>query len=247
MCTNLGFFKATCRALGASQLAQVMPPISFDFEHGLGLLKETILDCKQRVDADIESWMDRLSEVAEIKELNIQLNTETTELAWEVVQHKPGGDERPLDSKLVSREEGQTSGEDNGSVERRITSWQKGKLLGNGSYGRVYEVLTDDGCFFAVKEVSLLHQGSQSLLYLEQEISLLSQLRHDNIVRYYGTEKDDEKIYLFLELMTKGSLAMLYGRYHLSDSQVSAYTRQMLNGLQYLHDQNVIHRYKKDA
>ncbi|KAL3745242.1 hypothetical protein ACJRO7_014366 [Eucalyptus globulus] len=219
-----------------------MPPISFDFEHGLGLLKETILDCKQRVDADIESWMDRLSEVAEIKELNIQLNTETTELAWEVVQHKPGGDERPLDSKLVSREEGQTSGEDNGSVERRITSWQKGKLLGNGSYGRVYEVLTDDGCFFAVKEVSLLHQGSQSLLYLEQEISLLSQLRHDNIVRYYGTEKDDEKIYLVLELMTKGSLAMLYGRYHLSDSQVSAYTRQMLNGLQYLHDQNVIHR-----
>ncbi|KAK3436867.1 hypothetical protein EUGRSUZ_C01391 [Eucalyptus grandis] len=205
------------------------------------------MEHKERLDANIESWKDRLREVAEDTELNIQPNIEATELAFKVVLRKPGGDERPLDSKLVGWEEGQTSGEDNGSVGRRITSWQKGKLLGNGSYGRVYEALTDDGSFFAVKEVSLLHQGNQSLLYLEQEISLLSKLRHDNIVRYYGTEKDDEKIYLFLELMTKGSLAMLYGRYHLSDSQVSAYTRQMLNGLQYLHDQNVIHRYKKDA
>ncbi|XP_044490407.1 mitogen-activated protein kinase kinase kinase 1-like isoform X2 [Mangifera indica] len=133
----------------------------------------------------------------------------------------------------------------NGKFRRNITSWQKGELLGSGSFGTVYEGFTDDGFFFAVKEVSLLdqgNQGKQSILQLQQEISLLSQFEHENIVQYLGTDKDDKMLYIFLELVTKGSLAKLYQKYHLRDSQVSAYTRQILSGLKYLHDQNVVHR-----
>ncbi|XP_052298398.1 auxin response factor 1-like isoform X6 [Citrus sinensis] len=133
----------------------------------------------------------------------------------------------------------------NGKFRRRIMSWQKGELLGSGSFGSVYEGLTDDGFFFAVKEVSLQDQGAQgkqSILQLEQEISLLSQFEQDNIVQYLGTDKDENRLYIFLELVTKGSLANLYQKYHLSDSQVSSYTRQILNGLVYLHERNVVHR-----
>ncbi|KAG8646186.1 mitogen-activated protein kinase kinase kinase 1 isoform X2 [Manihot esculenta] len=128
---------------------------------------------------------------------------------------------------------------------RSISSWQKGELLGSGSFGTVYEGFTDDGLFFAVKEVSLLDQGSQgkqSILQLEQEISLLRKFEHENIIRYLGTDKDEAKLYIFLELATKGSLAKLYQKYRLRDSQVSAYTRQILSGLRYLHDQDVVHR-----
>ena len=74
------------------------------------------------------------------------------------------------------------------------------------------------------------------------EISLLSQFEHENIVEYYGTNKDESKLYIFLELVTKGSLLNLYQRYNLRDSQVSAYTRQILHGLKYLHNRNVVHR-----
>lgn len=59
----------------------------------------------------------------------------------------------------------------------------------------------------------------------------------------YFLLQDESKLYIFLELVTKGSLAKLYGRYNLRDSQVSAYTRQILHGLKYLHDRNVIHRW----
>ncbi|PQQ02619.1 mitogen-activated protein kinase kinase kinase 1-like [Prunus yedoensis var. nudiflora] len=48
------------------------------------------------------------------------------------------------------------------------------------------------GCFIAVKEVSLLDKGSQGVqrvYQLEQEIALLSQFEHQNIVQYYGTAK----------------------------------------------------------
>ncbi|KAI4299024.1 hypothetical protein L6164_032519 [Bauhinia variegata] len=132
----------------------------------------------------------------------------------------------------------------NGSF-RCTFSWQKGEILGQGSFGTVYEGFTDDGFFFAVKEVSLLDQGSQgkqSIFQLQQEISLLSQFKHENIVRYIGTDKDEKALYIFLELVTKGSLQRLYQKYHLRDSQVSAYTRQILSGLKYLHDRDVVHR-----
>ncbi|XP_076922138.1 mitogen-activated protein kinase kinase kinase 1-like [Bidens hawaiensis] len=134
----------------------------------------------------------------------------------------------------------------NGSVFRcGINNWQKGDFLGSGSFGTVYEGFNEYGFFFAVKEVSLLDQGTQgkqSILQLEQEIFLLSQFQHDNIVRYLGTDKDDAKLYIFLELVPKGSLANLYHKYRLQDSQVSTYTRQILSGLTYLHDRNVVHR-----
>ncbi|KAL0387187.1 UNVERIFIED_CONTAM: Mitogen-activated protein kinase kinase kinase [Sesamum radiatum] len=112
----------------------------------------------------------------------------------------------------------------NGSFRCNIMSWQKGDFLGSGSFGFVYEGFTDDGFFFAVKEVSLLDQGSQG----QQSL--------------YQLEQDDAKLYIFLELVTKGSLANLYGKYQLRDSQVSVYTRQILSGLNYLHCRNVVHR-----
>ncbi|KAM3377629.1 mitogen-activated protein kinase kinase kinase 1 isoform X1 [Capsicum galapagoense] len=124
-----------------------------------------------------------------------------------------------------------------------IKSWQKGDFLGSGSFGTVYEGFTDDGFFFAVKEVSLIDPGNQQSLYqLEQEISLLSRFRHKNIVRYHGTNKDESKLYIFLELVTKGSLASVYRKYRLRDSHVSDYTRQILSGLHYLHSREVMHR-----
>ncbi|KAI3879993.1 hypothetical protein MKX03_020401 [Papaver bracteatum] len=133
----------------------------------------------------------------------------------------------------------------NGLFRRNIRSWTKGIFLGSGSYGTVYEGFSDDGFFLAVKEVSipdLGDKGKQIVYQLEQEVALLSQFEHENIVQYLGTDKAEGKLYIFLELVTKGSLAQLYQKYDLLDSQVSSYTRQILHGLRYLHDHDVIHR-----
>ncbi|KAJ4796267.1 Mitogen-activated protein kinase kinase kinase 1 [Rhynchospora pubera] len=132
----------------------------------------------------------------------------------------------------------------NGRFKKKIRSWMRGVLLGHGSFGMVYEGISDEGVFFAVKEV-LADQGSnakQCIIQLEQEIALLSQFEHENIVQYYGTDKEESKLYIFLELVTQGSLASLYEKYRLRDSQVSAYTRQILKGLEYLHERNIVHR-----
>ncbi|KAL2520062.1 Mitogen-activated protein kinase kinase kinase 1 [Forsythia ovata] len=160
-----------------------------------------------------------------------------------------------------------TSNDDSSSTttEPMIIDWKKGELLGRGSFGFVYEGITDGGFFFAVKELSLLDQGDeerQRTIQLEQvkqpqEIAHLSQLQHENIVQYFGTSRktilqyfgfsDESNLYIFLELVTKGSLLSLYQMYNLQDSQVSAYTEQILHGLKYLHDRDVVHRNIKCA
>ncbi|XP_065869740.1 E3 ubiquitin-protein ligase UPL5-like [Euphorbia lathyris] len=126
-----------------------------------------------------------------------------------------------------------------------ITKWEKGRLIGRGAYGSVYEGYAEGGFFFAVKEVQLLNHGNQAkqcVYQIEQEIALLSQFNNPNIVRYYGTSKDESKLYIFLELVSNGSLSEVYSKYHLKDCQVSAYTRQILEGLMYLHKHRIIHR-----
>nr|CAD1827124.1 unnamed protein product [Ananas comosus var. bracteatus] len=149
------------------------------------------------------------------------------------------------DESLSARTAGAITVSPNGMLKRVIRSWTKGELLGSGSFGTVYEAISDDGFFFAVKEVSLLDQGNnaeQRIFQLEQEILLLSRFQHENIVQYYGTEKAKATLYVFLELVSRGSLASLYQKYRLQNSQVSAYTRQILHGLNYLHQRNVVHR-----
>ncbi|CAM6017322.1 unnamed protein product [Sphagnum balticum] len=124
------------------------------------------------------------------------------------------------------------------------SSWRKGQLLGSGSFGTVYEGLGDNGCFFAVKEVSLLEQGKRDecIMQLEQEINLLSKFQHKNIVQYLGTQTEMDKLYIFLEFVSQGSLASVYKRYEMFSDQIRRYTQQILCGLKYLHDHHIVHR-----
>jgi len=90
---------------------------------------------------------------------------------------------------------------------------------------------------------------SKLLKYTEQEIALLARLNHDHIVRYLGSHRDEENFYMYLELVSGGSLEdMMYQckrvgrRAELSLLVTQNYGKQILNGLVYLHDNNVIHR-----
>lgn len=160
--------------------------------------------------------------------------------SWVLSSSSSGGE-----SFTSSTEKAVYSVSKDGKFKVRFDSWIKGNMLGRGSFGTVYEGISDTGFFFAVKEVSLVEQGlgaKQCISQLEQEIALLSQFEHENIVQYLGTDQESEKLYIFLELVTQGSLQSLYQKYRLIDSQVRAYTGQILTGLKYLHDRNVMHR-----
>ncbi|KAJ0242349.1 Protein kinase domain-containing protein [Hirschfeldia incana] len=123
-----------------------------------------------------------------------------------------------------------------------ITSWLKG--LGRGSFGFVYEGHFRILFLWIVMGTSLL---SRKFHYLTREVMHKSAYNNSKsfnirIVRYRGTAKNWSNFYIFLELVTQGSLLKLYQRNQLSNSVVSTYTRQILDGLKYLHGEGFIHR-----
>ncbi|KAM4129581.1 hypothetical protein ACJW30_01G034100 [Castanea mollissima] len=131
--------------------------------------------------------------------------------------------------------------------------WQKGRLIGRGTFGSVYIAMNrETGALCAMKEVDLIPDDPKSaecVKQLEQEIKILSQLKHQNIVQYYGSETVDDHFYIYLEYVHPGSVNK-YVQEHfgaMTESVVRNFTRHILSGLAYLHSKKTIHRDIKGA
>ncbi|CAL0319020.1 unnamed protein product [Lupinus luteus] len=126
--------------------------------------------------------------------------------------------------------------------------WQKGKLIGRGSFGSVYHGTNlETGASCAMKEVDLIHDDPKSadcIKQLEQEVRILRQLDHPNIVQYYGSEVVGDHLYIYMEYVHPGSINK-FMRDHcgaMTESVVRNFTRHILTGLEYLHSMKTIHR-----
>ncbi|KAH9609032.1 hypothetical protein KSS87_004039 [Heliosperma pusillum] len=131
--------------------------------------------------------------------------------------------------------------------------WTKGKLIGRGTFGSVYAATNrETGALCAMKEVELCSDDPKSqecMRQLEQEIKVLSHLKHPNIVQYYGSEIADDRFYIYLEYVYPGSI---YKYVHercgaITEAVVRNFTRHICSGLAYLHGRKTIHRDIKGA
>jgi serine/threonine protein kinase len=83
---------------------------------------------------------------------------------------------------------------------------------------------------------------------LTAEIDTLRRLEHPNIVSYYGYEERDDKLFIFTEWCPGGSISDMLKKFGaLEEHVVALYTRQILEGLKYLHGNGIIHRDIKGA
>ncbi|CAM0904580.1 unnamed protein product [Alopecurus aequalis] len=132
------------------------------------------------------------------------------------------------------------------------SQWKRGKLLGSGTFGQVYLGFnSENGQFCAIKEVQVISDDPHSkerLKQLNQEIDILKQPSHPNIVQYIGSEMTEDTLSIYLEYVSGGSIHKLLREYGpFKEPVIRNYTGQILSGLAYLHGRNTVHRDIKGA
>ncbi|KAH9495852.1 hypothetical protein Btru_015259 [Bulinus truncatus] len=130
--------------------------------------------------------------------------------------------------------------------------WKKGNILGRGAFGTVWCGLTNEGQLIAVKQIELTtidkSKAQHEYEKVQEEVELLKTLEHPNIVGYLGTSLEDNIVSIFMQFIPGGSLASVLARFGaLEESVFRRYTKQILEGVKYLHDNDVIHRDLKGA
>ncbi|KAK3624046.1 Suppressor of Sensor Kinase (SLN1) [Elasticomyces elasticus] len=124
--------------------------------------------------------------------------------------------------------------------------WQQGQFVGGGTFGSVYVAINLDSTqLMAVKEIRLQDPKMIPTIVsqIRDEMSVLQVLNHPNVVQYFGIEPHRDKVYIFMEYCSGGSLASLLEHGRIEDETViQVYTLQLLEGLGYLHEANVVHR-----
>ena len=120
-----------------------------------------------------------------------------------------------------------------------------GKPLGKGKFGRVYlakERSTGFVCALKVLHKSELQQGKVEK-QVRREIEIHSNLRHPNILRFYGHFHDSKRVFLILEFAGKGELYKHLRRENrFPEWKAAQYIAQMAAALKYLHKKHVMHR-----
>lgn len=121
--------------------------------------------------------------------------------------------------------------------------WTRGPVLGRGSTATVSAATSSSNDVFAVKSSVLSHSES-----LQKEQNFLSILNHPNVVSYKGcdiTTQDNKMVYnIFIDYMSAGSINDLIKRRNgegLTNLEIASYTRQIVKGLEYIHNNGIVH------
>ncbi|XP_039626885.1 mitogen-activated protein kinase kinase kinase kinase 5-like [Polypterus senegalus] len=119
--------------------------------------------------------------------------------------------------------------------------------VGGGTYGEVYKARNKQtGDLAAIKVIKM--EPDDDFSVIQQEIIMVRSCTHHNIVAYFGSYIRLNKLWICMEFCGGGSLQDIYhATGPLSEQQIAYVSREMLQGLEYLHSQGKIHRDIKGA
>eukprot|EP01080_Neovahlkampfia_damariscottae_P001675 gene1675-444_t len=138
---------------------------------------------------------------------------------------------------------------ENDTVTVNNTMYTKISVVGKGGSGKVYKVFDSKKNVFALKKVKLRGVNRQTMMGFINEIQMLKQLRgKKTIVQYVDSEirKSDATLYLVMECGDTDLSSLLKSK-KLNQNQIRLYWEQMLEAVQTIHEEKIIHSDLKPA
>ncbi|XP_061873049.1 cyclin-dependent kinase 12-like isoform X1 [Colius striatus] len=127
-------------------------------------------------------------------------------------------------------------------------------IIGEGTYGQVYKAKDKDtGELVALKKVRLDNEKEGFPITAIREIKILRQLIHRSVVNMkeivtdkqdaVDFKKDKGAFYLVFEYMDHDLMGLLEsGLVHFSEDHIKSFMKQLMEGLDYCHKKNFLHR-----
>ncbi|XP_060887936.1 mitogen-activated protein kinase kinase kinase kinase 2 isoform X2 [Labrus mixtus] len=119
--------------------------------------------------------------------------------------------------------------------------------IGCGTYGDVFKARNIRTSELAAIKIVKLDPGDD-ITTIQQEITMMKECKHKNIVAYFGSYHRNTKLWICMEYCGGGSLQDMY---HvtgpLKEKQIAYVCRETLQGLYHLHETGKMHRDIKGA
>jgi polo-like kinase 1 len=131
----------------------------------------------------------------------------------------------------------------NGEIMKK--HYSKGYQLGKGAFASVFKLTcTETNEQFAGKiipKAQLLRSRARQKLM--SEIKIHRSLHHTHIVRFHSFFESEDFLFILMELCNNHTLSdLLRRRKRLTELEAQCYLLQIIDGLQYLHKHQVLHR-----
>jgi len=127
--------------------------------------------------------------------------------------------------------------------------FQLRKCIGRGPRASVYRAINwNTNQVLAVKRIQLEGSTEDEIVQHMLEVELVKQLSHPNIIKYSGVVRDNNTLNIALDYVQKGSLKQMLETFgKMSEKLVASYVIQVLEGLDYLHHNDIVHGNLKAA
>jgi NIMA (never in mitosis gene a)-related kinase len=122
------------------------------------------------------------------------------------------------------------------------------KKLGEGSFGTVFLVEDEkDQAIYVLKQISLTGMSAQELADCKKEISILSLMKHENIVSYVRSFTTKSTLCIVMEYADGGDLQreiefVKEKKTHFAEDKVLTWFTQLACALQSVHSLRILHR-----
>lgn len=120
-------------------------------------------------------------------------------------------------------------------------------LLGNGAFGKV-RLFRDKNCKelkYAIKTIKKEDMPKELYCFIVDEVKILSEMDHPNIVKYYEAYEDDNYMNIVMEYLEGEDLFKLITTHkssNFTEKDMAEMITYIFKALSYIHNKNIVHR-----